>query len=115
MMCPRQPDRADRARRHRAAKRYNCEDARRNIHMSKRRSREPRYEGTGGPPHLSRRAFLTGSGAIGVMAALAARNVAAQAGPAETGKAPGPAGAAAVAFRVNDQEHRLSIDPRTTL
>jgi xanthine dehydrogenase YagT iron-sulfur-binding subunit len=81
--------------------------------MARRGPKKPRRKGGGGP-QLSRRSFLAGSGTIGVIAALDARTLMAQTTPAGTGSE-APAGAAAVRFRVNGKEHRLQLDPRTTL
>jgi len=89
--------------------------------MPDRRSRKRRHDESNEPsesgrPRLSRRAFLTSAGTLGVMAAFDARSVVAQ------GQAAPPSSSAAsgtdkvpVAFRVNGREQRLEVDPRTTL
>jgi xanthine dehydrogenase YagT iron-sulfur-binding subunit len=82
--------------------------------MPKRRPRKPRGDPASGP-RLSRRTFLASSGTIGVMAAIDARNLVAQAQPTAAGGAPGPADGVSVTFRVDGKEHRLQLDPRTTL
>ncbi len=71
------------------------------------------------PPDLSRRAFLTTAGASAAAAALAGCATASQ--PAAQGGAAGAVadspktGAVPVTLRINGQEHRVSVDPRTTL
>jgi len=77
--------------------------------------REKRGEGLRGP-HLSRRSFLASSSTIGLIAALDPRNVEAQLpAPTVSDESSRIRGAVAVAFRVNGREHRLEVDPRTTL
>src|SRR4029450_6412821 len=81
-------------------------------------------------PGFSRRAFLTTAGTAGVVAAIDAHDLPAQrpvsgasrvdARPARGPPAGAPArghrpGALPVTLRINGKEHRLRIDPRTTL
>ena len=64
---------------------------------------------------FSRRSFLTTAGTAGVIAALDGRDLMAQSSPADPPQPPDRAGAVPVTLRVNGTEHRLRIDPRTTL
>jgi xanthine dehydrogenase YagT iron-sulfur-binding subunit len=72
---------------------------------------------------VSRRSFLTTAGAAGVVSAIEARIVMAQdnAAAAKTASAVLPeghaaeAGAMAVTLRVNGKEHKVIVDPRTSL
>ena len=71
------------------------------------------------PSDLTRRAFLTTAGASAAAAALAGCAPASQPG-VERGAAGAVAdaaktGAVPVTLRINGQEHRVSVDPRTTL
>jgi xanthine dehydrogenase YagT iron-sulfur-binding subunit len=69
---------------------------------------------------LSRRAFLSSAGSSAAAVAIAGRAAMpaatavsdAPAGPAD---APSTAGAVAVTLRINGKEHRLAVDPRSTL
>ena len=64
---------------------------------------------------LSRRAFLASAGTVGVATAIAPQNLVAQ--PMNPSLQPLPAveGAVPVTLRINGVEHRLTLDPRTTL
>jgi xanthine dehydrogenase YagT iron-sulfur-binding subunit len=64
---------------------------------------------------LTRRTFLTTAGAVGISAAIEPRNLVAQPAPAEAADANAFAGTLPVVLKVNGVEHRLSVDPRTTL
>jgi xanthine dehydrogenase YagT iron-sulfur-binding subunit len=68
-------------------------------------------------PRLSRRAFLASAGTVGVATAINPHDLVAQ--PMNTSTASGLAavaeGAVPVALRINGVEHRLRLDPRTTL
>ncbi len=64
---------------------------------------------------LSRRSFLTSAGTAGVVAALDGRELIAQTASAAQPQIDERLGAMQVTFRVNGKEHRLLIDPRTTL
>ncbi|HET6251960.1 MAG TPA: 2Fe-2S iron-sulfur cluster-binding protein [Tepidisphaeraceae bacterium] len=62
---------------------------------------------------FTRRAFLSTAGAVGVAAAFDPRGLMAQSAPAAAAAA--VEGAVAVTLRINGVDHRLSLDPRTTL
>ena len=64
---------------------------------------------------LSRRSFLTTAGTAGVVAALDGRELIAGTASAAQPQIDERLGARQVTFRVNGEEHRLLIDPRTTL
>jgi len=66
---------------------------------------------------LSRRSFLSTAGTAGVVAAVGAVDLSGQDAPLSKGRTEESAmeGAVAVTFRVNGVEHRLRVDPRTTL
>ena len=76
-------------------------------------------QGPGNPPAdghgFSRRTFLTTAGTAGVIAALDGRDLMAQSPPADPPQPADRAGAVPVTLRVNGTEHRLRLDPRTTL
>jgi xanthine dehydrogenase YagT iron-sulfur-binding subunit len=83
--------------------------------MSEQQPARPQEPGSGGRG-TSRRAFLTTAGTVGAVAAIDVREL--------MGQTPPPAGATAgvgapgtvpVALRINGKEHRLHVDPRTTL
>src|SRR5258705_761096 len=68
------------------------------------------------PSDLTRRAFLTTAGASAAAAALAGCAPASQpAGQAGAVADAAKTGAVPVTLRINGQEHRVSVDPRTTL
>jgi xanthine dehydrogenase YagT iron-sulfur-binding subunit len=76
--------------------------------MPKQKSGEPRAAG------VSRRSFLVGAGTVGIVGAVDAADVTAQ----SRADPPGTAdrrGSVAVMLRINGKEHRLRVDPRTTL
>jgi xanthine dehydrogenase YagT iron-sulfur-binding subunit len=64
---------------------------------------------------LSRRSFLTTAGTAGVIAALDGRDLMAQSPSADPPPVDDRVGTEPVTLRVNGKEHRLRIDPRTTL
>src|SRR5262245_54080866 len=64
---------------------------------------------------LSRRSFLASAGTAGMVAALDARDVMAQTPPPHRPQADDRDDIVPVTLRVNGKEHRLRIDPRTTL
>jgi xanthine dehydrogenase YagT iron-sulfur-binding subunit len=64
---------------------------------------------------FSRRAFIAQLGAAGVVASAGPLAHAAQTEAADTSTAEQVPGAVAVTLNVNGQEHRLMLDPRTTL
>ena len=82
--------------------------------MSKRRPNEAQGEGSTGPS-FSRRAFLASAGTAGVVAVMDVRSVLSQPPPTVAASDAAGAGTVPVAFRVNGNEHRLNVDPRTTL
>jgi xanthine dehydrogenase YagT iron-sulfur-binding subunit len=66
-------------------------------------------------PGLSRRSFLATTGTAGIVAALDAREVAGQTASANSPESNDRRGTVPVTLRVNGREHRLRVDPRTTL
>jgi xanthine dehydrogenase YagT iron-sulfur-binding subunit len=68
---------------------------------------------------LTRRRFLSTAGSSAAAAALIGRATAAVAtergSPGAVAEAPGIEGAVPITLRINGKEHRLSVDPRTTL
>ena len=64
---------------------------------------------------LTRRSFLTAAGTAGVGAALDGRELMAQSPSGAPPQIDDRVGTAQVTLRVNGKEHRLRIDPRTTL
>jgi xanthine dehydrogenase YagT iron-sulfur-binding subunit len=68
---------------------------------------------------LTRRRFLSTAGSSAAAAALIGRATAAVAtergSPGAVADAPGIEGAVPITLRINGKEHRLSVDPRTTL
>ncbi len=67
-------------------------------------------------PRLSRRAFLASAGTVGVAAVINPNNLVAQPmNPAAASVADGAEGAVSMTLRINGNEHRLRLDPRTTL
>ena len=65
--------------------------------------------------HHSRRSFLTTVGTAGIVAALDGREIMAESPSAAPPQIDDRPGIVPVALRVNGKEHRLRIDPRTTL
>jgi xanthine dehydrogenase YagT iron-sulfur-binding subunit len=82
--------------------------------MSEQDPKEPREHRTGAL-HLGRRSFLTTAGTAGVVAALDARDLMAQQPSADPPEKSGRDGGVPVVLRINGKNHRLRIDPRTTL
>jgi xanthine dehydrogenase YagT iron-sulfur-binding subunit len=82
--------------------------------MSEHKSKEPRTLGAD-MPSLSRRSFLATAGTAGIVAGLDARGVRGQSPPADPPGIDNRDGTVAVTLRVNGKEHRLRVDPRTTL
>jgi xanthine dehydrogenase YagT iron-sulfur-binding subunit len=68
-------------------------------------------------PDFTRRSFLATAtaGTIGVVAALDAREAKAESQPGELTDRDERPGTVAVTLRINEREHQLRIDPRTTL
>jgi len=66
---------------------------------------------------LSRRAFLASAGTVGVTAAISSQNLVAQPANSLVGSKSAAAaeGAVPLTLRINGTEHRLRLDPRTTL
>ena len=66
---------------------------------------------------LSRRSFLASAGTVGVATMINPQNLVAQpVNPAAGSElTPGPEGAVPLTLRINGTEHRLRLDPRTTL
>jgi xanthine dehydrogenase YagT iron-sulfur-binding subunit len=64
---------------------------------------------------LSRRAFIATAGTAGVVAAIDARNLMAQIPPPHGSGAGDRSDRAPVVLHINRHEHRLHVDPRTTL
>jgi len=70
-------------------------------------------------PQLSRRSFLASAGMVGVATAINPQNLVAQpmnppAG-SQSDSTPGGEGLVPLSLRINGSEHRLRLDPRTTL
>jgi xanthine dehydrogenase YagT iron-sulfur-binding subunit len=68
-----------------------------------------------GMPALSRRSFLATTGTAGIVAALDARDAMGQTTRASSSDMSDRPGTVSVTLRINGQEHRVSLDPRTTL
>ena len=66
-------------------------------------------------PGMSRQSPLTTAGTAGAVAAIGAPDLMAQNRPAEPPVTDDRPGGVPITLRVNGQEHRLRIDPRTTL
>jgi xanthine dehydrogenase YagT iron-sulfur-binding subunit len=81
--------------------------------MSEEKPREPAYQHSD-VPGLTRRSFLTTAGTAGVIAALDARELTPP-NPSHDPPQDNQAGTVPVTLRVNGKEHRLRLDPRTTL
>src|SRR5687768_9564039 len=82
--------------------------------MSKQKPKEPRKHDV--DVHgLDRRSFLTTVGTAGVIAALDGRDVIAKSPSADPPEIDDRVGTVQVTLRVNGKEHRLRVDPRTTL
>jgi xanthine dehydrogenase YagT iron-sulfur-binding subunit len=70
---------------------------------------------SGDMPGLSRRSFLATTGTAGIVAAIDAREVMGQTAPANSPELNDRHGTVALTLRLNGREHRLRVDPRTTL
>jgi xanthine dehydrogenase YagT iron-sulfur-binding subunit len=68
-----------------------------------------------GMPGLSRRSFLATTGTAGIVAAIDAGDVMGQTPPANPPDMSNRPGTVSVRLRINGKEHRVSVDPRTTL
>jgi xanthine dehydrogenase YagT iron-sulfur-binding subunit len=79
--------------------------------VRRRRGKSQEHPTSG--PEVSRRAFLVGASSMGVIAAMEGRALVPRAAAAASEEA--APGTLPVAFRVNGREHRLAVDPRTTL
>jgi xanthine dehydrogenase YagT iron-sulfur-binding subunit len=81
-------------------------------------SKEPQEPSRGGA-RLSRRAFLASAGTVGVAGAISPQNLVAQPmnsrTESESTAVAVAAGTVPVTLRINGTEHRLRLDPRTTL
>ena len=82
--------------------------------MPKRKSGEPRAVGAG-TSTVSRRSFLVGAGTAGIVGAVDAADVTGQSRAADPSGTADRRGTVAVMLRINGREHRLRVDPRTTL
>ena len=82
--------------------------------MAEQKSRKPRKRHATGHG-LSRRSFLTTAGTAGVVAALDGRDLTAQSPSATSLQTENGVATVQVTLRVNGKEHRLRLDPRTTL
>ena len=82
--------------------------------MSEHKSKKPRRHRVD-VPGLSRRSFLATAGTAGVVAAFDSRDLMGQSPSAEAPALDGRHGSVPVTLRVNGKEHRLHVDPRTTL
>lgn len=81
--------------------------------MSERKHKPPKNQGSGG--RVSRRSFLTSAATVGVVAALDARELAAEAAPADPPLIEAQPGTLPLQFRLNGKQQQLRVDPRTTL
>src|SRR5437667_3548456 len=82
--------------------------------MPKRKSGEPRAVGVG-TSTVSRRSFLVGAGTVGIVGAVDAADVTEQSGAADPPGTADRRSTVALMLRINGKEHRLGVDPRTTL
>jgi xanthine dehydrogenase YagT iron-sulfur-binding subunit len=82
--------------------------------MVKRKSPESRAANET-MPRVSRRSFLVTAGTAGIAGAVNAAEVVGQGPPAGAPGTADPRGTVAVTLRINGKEHRLRVDPRTTL
>jgi xanthine dehydrogenase YagT iron-sulfur-binding subunit len=82
--------------------------------MPKRKSGEPRAVGAG-TSTVSRRSFLVSAGAVGIVGAVNPADVTGQSRAADLPATADRRGTVAVMLRINGKEHRLRVDPRTTL
>src|SRR5882672_10826748 len=81
-----------------------------------KKSAEPQEPGSRGA-RLSRRAFLASAGTVGMATVINPQNLMGQPmnSAAESESTAGAEGAVPLTLRINGNEHRLRIDPRTTL
>src|SRR2546422_8792572 len=82
--------------------------------MPKRKSGEPRAVGAG-TSTVSRRSFLVSAGTVGIVGAVDAADVTGQSRAADPPGTADRRGTVALMLRINGKEHRLRVDPRTTL
>jgi xanthine dehydrogenase YagT iron-sulfur-binding subunit len=82
--------------------------------MSEQEPNERAIRG-GGMPGLSRRSFLATTGTAGMVAAIDVRDVMGQTPPANPPETNNRHGTVPITLRINGKEHRLRVDPRTTL
>jgi len=82
--------------------------------MPKRKSGEPRTVGAG-TSTVSRRSFLVSAGTVGIVGAVDAADVTGQSRAADPPGTADRRGTVALMLRINGKEHRLRVDPRTTL
>jgi xanthine dehydrogenase YagT iron-sulfur-binding subunit len=68
-----------------------------------------------GTSTVSRRSFLVGAGSVGIVGAVDAADVTGQGRGADPAATAARRGAVALMLRINGKEHRLRVDPRTTL
>ena len=69
----------------------------------------------GGMPRLSRRSFLATTGTAGMVAAIDVRDVMGQTPSAKPPETNTRHGTMPITLRINGKDHRLRVDPRTTL
>src|SRR5256885_11737325 len=82
--------------------------------MPKRKSGEPRAVGAG-TSTVSRRSFLVSAGTVGIAGAGHGGYVPGQSRAADPAGTADRRGTVALMLRINGKEHRLRVDPRTTL
>jgi xanthine dehydrogenase YagT iron-sulfur-binding subunit len=82
--------------------------------MSKENPHEPK-ESSALVSGVSRRTFLATGGTAGAVTAVGARDLMAQRAPADAGETGHRPDGVPVRLHINGKEHRLRIDPRTTL
>src|SRR3989441_4277822 len=82
--------------------------------MPKRKSGEPRAVGAG-TSSGSRRSFPVSAGTVGIVGAVDAADVTGQSRAADPPGTADRRGTVALMLRINGKEHRLRVDPRTTL
>ena len=82
--------------------------------MPKRNSGKPRAE-VADSSTVSRRSFLVSAGAVGIVGAVDAADVTGQRRHADPPGTADRRGTVAVLLRINGKDHRLRVDPRTTL
>src|SRR2546430_14648321 len=82
--------------------------------MPKRKSGEPRAVGAG-TSTVSPRSLLVSAGTVGIVGAVDAADVTGQSRAADPPGTADRRGTVALMLRINGKEHRLRVDPRTTL